>query len=301
MAQFDELKMKITAQSALHELNFALAPVSEITHNYSELEGRKGEAIVIPDFTSSDEVQGYEASLFNPSTNNYFSGQNEVGSKTVTLDKHFVKSLMFTDRDFGDTEVQFFKDGGIALAKKISSCTNEYVFSLLNTSNVTNSHQLGTTKDDVLKKDTVANLYAIAAEKDISVGDAVLCLNPLRFSQLLAILDSSTYGGPEAIRRGVVPGLYGFKSVICSNKLKDDVVGAIIGLGTMAVVNRYNAPGIAGAYPMVERTTDENGFTIGFRYGMDLAKGYNYLACDALVGAKILDPKKIVLLKDPVA
>lgn len=295
MANFDDLKMKVTAQSALQELNFALAPVSEFAHNYSELEGRKGEAIVIPDFTSGDADSGdFSASEFNPESNNYFSGTNEIGSNTVTLDKLFVKSLMFTDRDFGDTEVQFFKDGGIALAKKISSLMNAYVFSMFNISNVTNVHELP--KD--ITKNTVANLYRVAAEKDISVGDAVLCLNPLKFSQLLALLDSSTYGGPEAIRRGVVPGLYGFKSVICSNKLKDDVIGAIIGMGTIAVVNRYNAPGIAGAYPMVERTTDENGFTIGFRYGTDLATGYNYLACDALVGAKVLDPKKIVLLKE---
>ena len=84
--------------------------------------------------------------------------------------------------------------------------------------------------------------------------------------------------------------------MICSNKLPAGTVGAIIGLGTIAVVNRYNAPGIAGAYPMVERTTDENGFTIGFRYGTDLATGYNYLAADCLVGAKVLDNTKIVRL-----
>ena len=283
---FSELHMSVTANAAIQELAFKLAPVSEITHNYAELEGRKGEAVVIPDFSNLDE-----AGDFNPDTNNYFSGTNEVESKTVTLDKLFVKSLMFTDRDFGDTEVQFFKDGGIAIANKIASHTNSYVFGMINDTNVTNTEALGS-----VTKNTVANLYKVAADKDISVGDAVLCLNPLKFSQLLAILDSSTYGGPEAIRRGVVPGLYGFKSVICSNKLPAGTVGAIIGMGTIAVVNRYNAPGIAGAYPMVERKTDENGFTIGFRYGMDLAKGYNYLACDALVGAKVLDNTKIVRL-----
>ena len=291
---FTDLHMSVTANAAIQELGFKLAPVSEITHNFSELDARKGDSVLIPDFSKIDE-----AGEFDANSNNYFGGTNEVDAKTVSLDKLFVKSLMFTDRDFGDTEVQFFKDGGIAIANKISSLTNGYVFGLLNDTNVTNVHTLGTGKADTLKKDTVAGLYAVAADKDISVGDAVLCLNPLRFSQLLAILDSSTYGGPEAIRRGVVPGLYGFKSVICSNKLPAGTVGAIIGLGTIAVVNRYNAPGIAGAYPMVERKTDENGFTIGFRYGMDLAKGYNYLACDALVGAKVLDKEKIVLLKDP--
>ena len=283
---FTDLHMKVTAQSAIQELAFKLAPVSEITHNYSELEGRKGDSVLIPDFSKIDE-----AAEFDPSSNNYFGGTNEVVDQTVSLDKLFVKSLMFTDRDFGDTEVQFFRDGGIAIANKISSHTNGYVFGMINDTNVTNTYAL--TKVD---KNTVAGLYAVAADKDISVGDAVLCLNPLKFSQLLAILDSSTYGGPEAIRRGVVPGLYGFKSVICSNKLPAGTVGAIIGMGTIAVVNRYNAPGIAGAYPMVERTTDANGFTIGFRYGTDLARGYNYLACDALVGAKVLDKEKIVRL-----
>lgn len=278
--------MKVTSQAAIQELGFKLAPVSEITHNYAELEGRKGDSVLIPDFSKIDE-----AGEFDATSNNYFGGTNEVDCKTVSLDKLFVKSLMFTDRDFGDTEVQFFKDGGIAIANKIASLTNGYVFGMINDTNVTNTETLGT-----VTKNTVANLYKVAADKDISVGDAVLCLNPLKFSQLLAILDSSTYGGPEAIRRGVVPGLYGFKSVICSNKLPAGTVGAIIGMGTMAVVNRYNAPGIAGAYPMVERTTDENGFTIGFRYGTDLAKGYNYLAADCLVGAKVLDPAKIVRL-----
>lgn len=285
---FTDLHMKVTAQSAIQELAFKLAPVSEITHNYAELEGRKGDSVLIPDFSKLDE-----AGEFDPASNNYFGGTNEIGDQTVSLDKLFIKSLMFTDRDFGDTEVQFFKDGGIAIANKLASLTNGYVFGMINDTNVTNTYAL--TKVD---KNTVAGLYAVAADKDISVGDAVLCLNPLKFSQLLAILDSSTYGGPEAIRRGVVPGLYGFKSVICSNKLPEGTVGAIIGMGTIAVVNRYNAPGIAGAYPMVERTTDANGFTIGFRYGTDLAKGYNYLAADCLVGAKVLDSEKIVRLTE---
>ena len=283
---FTDLHMSVTANAAIQELGFKLAPVSEITHNYAELEGRKGDSVLIPDFSKIDE-----AGEFDANSNNYFGGTNEVDAQTVSLDKLFVKSLMFTDRDFGDTEVQFFKDGGIAIANKIASLTNGYVFGMINDTNVTNTEALGT-----VTKNTVANLYKVAADKDISVGDAVLCLNPLKFSQLLAILDSSTYGGPEAIRRGVVPGLYGFKSVICSNKLPAGTVGAIIGMGTIAVVNRYNAPGIAGAYPMVERTTDANGFTIGFRYGTDLAKGYNYLAADCLVGAKVLDNTKIVRL-----
>ena len=286
MATFDDLKMKITAESAIQEMNFASAPLSEFVHNYSELEGRKGEAVVIPDFSNLDE-----AGEFNPDTNNYFSGTNEVESQTVTLDKLFVKSLMFTDRDFGDTEVRFFHDGGIAIARKMADLANGYVFGLINNTNVT---QTADFKD--VTKDTAAGLYNIAATHDIDVGTAVVVLNPLKYSKLMAKLDANVIGSADPIRSGMIGKLYGFKSFICSNKLPAGTVGAIVGQGAIATVNRYNAPGIANAYPLTYRATDDNGLTIGFRYGTDLAKGYNYLAADMLIGAKVLIPNKVVRL-----
>ena len=286
MANFDELKMKITAESAIQEMNFAMAPLSEFVHNYNELEGRKGEAVVIPDFSNLDE-----AGEFNPDSNNYFSGTNEVESQTVTLDKLFVKSLMFTDRDFGDTEVRFFQDGGIAIAKKMADLANKYVFGLINNTNVTQTADFKT-----VSKDTAAGLYNVAATHEIDVGNAVVVLNPLKYSQLMAKLDANIIGSTDPIRTGVMGKLYGFKSFICSNKLPEGTVGAIVGQGAIATVNRYNAPGIANAYPMTYRATDQNGLTIGFRYGTDLAKGYNYLAADMLMGAKVLIPNKVVRL-----
>ena len=286
MATFDDLKMKITAESAIQEMNFASAPLSEFVHNYSELEGRKGEAVVIPDFSGLDE-----AGEFNPDTNNYFSGTNEVESQTVTLDKLFVKSLMFTDRDFGDTEVRFFQDGGIAIARKMADLANKYVFGMINATNVT---QTADFKD--VTKDTAAGLYNVAATHNIDVGTAVVVLNPLKYSKLMAKLDANIIGSADPIRSGMIGKLYGFKSFVCSNKLPEGTVGAIVGQGAIATVNRYNAPGIANAYPLTYRATDDNGLTIGFRYGTDLAKGYNYLAADMLIGAKVLIPNKVVRL-----
>ena len=288
MATFDDLKMKITAESAIQEMNFASAPLSEFVHNYSELEGRRGEAIVIPDFSNLDE-----AGEFNPDTNNYFSGTNEVESQTVTLDKLFVKSLMFTDRDFGDTEVRFFQDGGIAIARKMADLANKYVFGMINGTNVTQTAEFKT-----VSKDTAAGLYNVAATHDIDVGTAVVVLNPLKYSQLMSKLDANVIGSADPIRSGMIGKLYGFKSFICSNKLPEGTVGAIVGQGAIATVNRYNAPGIANAYPLTYRATDDNGLTIGFRYGTDLAKGYNYLAADMLIGAKVLIPNKVVRLTE---
>ena len=281
---FNELHLKAAAESAVLETNFALAPVSEFAHYYSELDGRPGDAVVIPDFTGLDE-----AGEFNETSNNYQSGSNQVEALTVNLDKHLISQISFTDRDYTETAVNFFVDGGKSIGKKIAKAVNKYVFGMINNTNVTQKVEIGN-----LNKAAAANLFKVAADYDLDIGDTVVVLNPLKYSQLLADLDSNVYGGPEAIRRGVVPGLFGFKSVICSGNLPEGTVGALVQNGALGVVSRYLPPSIAGAYPMTTEATDENGVKFGYRYSTNLATGRNYIAADALFGAKILLPKKIV-------
>lgn len=285
---FNELHLKAAAESAVLETNFALAPVSEFAHYYSELDGRPGDAVVIPDFTGLDE-----AGEFNETSNNYQSGSNQVEALTVNLDKHLISQISFTDRDYTETAVNFFVDGGKSIGKKIAKAVNSYVFGMINGTNVTQKVEIGK-----LDKTAAANLFKVAADYDLDIGDTVVVLDPLKYSQLLADLDSNVYGGPEAIRRGVVPGLFGFKSVICSSKLPEGTVGALVQNGALGVVSRYLPPSIAGAYPMTTEATDENGVKFGYRYSTNLATGRNYIAADALFGAKILLPKKIVRLEE---
>ena len=285
---FNDLHLKVAAESAVLETNFALAPVSEFAHYYSELDGRPGDAVVIPDFTGLDE-----AGEFNETSNYYQSGSNAVDSLTVNLDKHMISQISFTDRDYTETAVNFFVDGGKSIGKKIAKAVNSYVFGMINGTNVTQKEKIGK-----IDKNVAANLFKIAADYDLDIADTVVVLNPLKYSQLLAVLDSSVYGGPEAIRRGVVVGLFGFKSVICSDKLPEGTVGALVQNGALGVVSRYLMPSIAGAYPMTTEATDENGVKMGYRYSTNLATGRNYIAADALFGAKILLPKKIVRLEE---
>lgn len=285
---FNDLHLKTAAESAVLETNFALAPVSEFAHYYSELDGRPGDAVVIPDFTGLDE-----AGEFNETSNNYQSGDNKVEALTVNLDKHLISQISFTDRDYTETAVNFFVDGGKSIGKKIAKAVNKYVFGMINNTNVTQKEEVGN-----LDKNAAAKLFKVAADHDLDIADTVIVLNPLKYSQLIASLDSSVYGGPEAIRRGVVVGLFGFKSVICSDKLPEGTVGALVQNGALGVVSRYLPPSIAGAYPMTTEATDENGVKMGYRYSTNLATGRNYIACDALFGAKVLLPGKIVRLEE---
>lgn len=104
------------------------------------------------------------------------------------------------------------------------------------------------------------------------------------------------YGGSEAIRLGLIPGLYGFKGFVCTSNLPTGTNGAIIAADAIGVASRYLYPGTEGAYPEAWAATDEDGFTIGYRRFMDLCSGSNKFAADCLFGAKILQADKIVRL-----
>lgn len=164
------------------------------------------------------------------------------------------------------------------------------MFGLINSTNVPLS------ADTPATKAATAGLYAVAETNDIPVDRCIVALKPTYFAGVLSALDANVYGGSEAIRLGVIPGLYGFKGFVCAPNLPEGVNGAIICDTAVGVASRYLFPGTEGAYPQAWAATDEDGFTLGYRRFMDLATGSNKFAADCLFGAKILQADKIVRL-----
>ena len=281
---FDDLKMKVAAEASIQAMHAEMAKLQDFVHDYTELEGRKGEAIAVPviDLSASAE--------FNADTNNYCNGQNEVDGALVNLDKHFVKSVMITDRQLAATDFNWLRDIATAETNVIARNINKYVFGLINDTNCPLSATL-----DVTSKTAVANLYKIATDNDIPVGDAVVVLGPADYAKVLSYLDSNVYGGSEAIREGRIPGLYGFRSFVCSTFLNAGIKGAIVSRDAIGLASRYLEP-MQGAYPDAWRASDGDIATIGFRHFSNLCTGRRYLACEALFGAKVLQKNKIVRL-----
>ena len=271
---FSDLKMKVMSESALQAIYPELVKLQDFAHNYSELEDRPGAAIVIPVYDLS------AAADFDEQSNNYGSGVREITAANVQLNKHLVKSVSITDRDIADTGVQFVKDAAAGIASVIGRGLNSYVMGMFNSTNI----PLSATFDVGTKATPTAHkLYQIAAENGLDVADSIVVLDP----DLLGILDAYMYNGPEAVRYGYCPGLYGFKSVVCSTYLPAGVNGVIVNRNTVGIASRWLAP-LTNAYPSVWKATDPNsGFSLGFRLFADLATGRRYLAGEALVGASI--------------
>lgn len=281
---FSDLALKAASESAVMAAHKNLAKLNLFAKNFSELQGVPGKSIAVPVYNLS------AAAAWNDSTNNYATGSNEIGGELITLDQHLVKSVSITDVEEAETGIRWAADSAYALADMLTRGVNDYVFGLFNATNVTLSASTPSTKAQV------AGLYAITEDNDIPVDRCIVALKPTTFATVLGQLDSNIYGGSEAIRLGVIDGLYGFKAFVCAPNLPEGVDGVIICDTAVGVASRYLFPGTEGAYPQAWAATDDNGFTIGYRRFMDLATGSNKFAADVLFGAKILQPSKIVRL-----
>ena len=281
---FSDLALKAASESAIMAAHKNIAKLSLFAKNFSELNGRPGNSIAVPVYNLS------AAAAFDAVNNNYCGGSNEIGGELITLDQHLVKAVSITDIEEAETGIRWASDTAYALADTLTRGVNAYVFGLINATNVTLSADTPSTKA------TVAGLYAVAEENDIPVDRCVVALKPAQFATVLGQLDANVYGGSEAIRLGIVPGLYGFKGFVCTSNLPEGTNGAIICDSAIGVASRYVYPGTEGAYPEAWSATDEDGFTIGYRRFMDLCTGSNKFAADVLFGAKILQPTKIVRL-----
>lgn len=282
---FSDLQQRVTSEFALQSLYAKLAPIRDFAHNFRELEDRKGASIVVPVFDLS------AAAEFNADTNNYCGGTNEIDAATLTLNKHYVKALAVTDRDMAETEIQFYRDGGTAIGDALGRAIYKDVVDMLST-------QATLTADVTLtSKQAFADLFNTVYTNGLDIDEAVLMLTPANFAKLLGTLDANVYGGPEAIRGGYIPGLYGFKSVVCAPNLGTGVEGYIVDRNSVGVAARYLAP-MEGAYLAAWQTSDPNsGLPIGFRGFQNLCTGTRNLAGEILFGSKIIRQSGIVKLK----
>lgn len=290
LPNFNSLQQKAASEYAVFAAHKNLAKLSLFSHTFTELEGRPGESIAVPvyDLSASGE--------FNAGTNNYGTGVNEVDGLLVELDKHYVKSVSITDKELAFTGINWVKDTSAALAERITRDINDYVFKLINSTNVTASAAISTYLGATPTLADFAGLYALAENSDIPVDRCVVVLNPTYFSKVLPLVTYNMVGKEDYIETGVIRGLIGFKGVVCSSNLPEGTVGAILLDEAMGLASKYLAPMTPDAYPEAWPATGEDGFTFGFRRFMNLNTGANMFAVDALFGAKLLQPTKCVRL-----
>jgi hypothetical protein len=184
---FSDLALKAASESAVIAAHKNLAKLSLFAKNFSELQGVPGKSIAVPVYDLS------AAAAFVAGSNDYGTGANEIGGELITLDQHLVKSVSITDVEEAETGIRWAADTAYALADMLTRGVNNYVFGLINATNVSLSADTPTTKA------TVAGLYAIAEDNDIPVDQCIVAMKPTQFAGVLSALDYTVYGSTDAI------------------------------------------------------------------------------------------------------
>lgn len=260
-------------------------------------------------YDCSDAVEDFgqkvRVAMVNGGTSENFGAsadyEHETGSLTdvfVTLDKQPKSTIAITGKDVLELANAPFwnrvaEAGRNAIANAVEKSIGDAITTALE-SITKETTALGTL--------TLAKLAALRSKCKGKIGDTVLVLSPEKFDEALGLFDSSVYGGTEAVRGGVIPNLYGFKSVVRMELPKYDgastaSTAALIPSNAIAVATRAVAVGEESCYSEIGTQADENGFAITVMRHGSAAKGKGYLNVTALVGATVVDAANIVLFK----
>lgn len=273
---FSDLQIKVASETAIMGLQKHMASLKYFAKDVKPTADRPFAGVQVPVYSLS------EAAEFDENTNNWCGGRNEANGVVVTLDKHLIKSISLDDVSAGETDINFLRDGSQAIADVLGHAANKYVWGLINSSNVPTQETF-----NGASKTAFANLFKIADDHGVNPYECVLALNPENFAKLLSMLDANVYSTDEAIKYGVVEGLYGFKAVVCTSYLPAGTIGAIIPYNTIAIVSRTNKPAVDG-YVATWTAETEDGFSLGYRVFEHLCYGKMFLGADVLMGAKIV-------------
>lgn len=273
---FSDLQIKVASETAIMGLQKHMASLKYFAKDVKPTADRPFAGVQVPVYSLT------EAAEFSEGTNDWCGGTNEANGVVVTLDKHLIKSISLDDVSAGETDINFLRDGSQAIADVLGHAANKYVWGLINSSNVPTQETF-----NAASKTAFANLFKIADDHGVNPYECVLALNPENFAKLLSMLDANVYSTDEAIKYGVVEGLYGFKAVVCTSYLPSGTIGAIIPYNTIAIVSRTNKPAVDG-YVATWTAETEDGFSLGYRVFEHLCYGKMFLGADVLMGAKIV-------------
>ena len=284
------MQSRIFAEAVVEANGAILTNISAFTLGLNKEAGQKGESVRVP------IIDVVEAGDFDEDSNNYAGGDHTDEGVDIPLNRHKVAKCRYTDREFLESPVNYWEKKGRQCVRGLGKAVVKDVFGLIG--------------NDFAKKDTVAlaefgvdkvtAFVTLAEENDIDPAEATLTLQGVYFSKLLAGLDTQKYGGNEAMRKGVIPELYGFRQIVRAPILKaakPELAGFISLPQAIGVGFRYCEPQSKKVYEEVGQAYDEEaGFLYGIRRFGEAASGKNHLAVEALYGAKVVDKKALIRL-----
>ena len=226
------------------------------------------------------------AAEYDDASNNYETDSGSITYANVALDKHPKATLSVPNlAAFEAPNAPYWGRVTTALVDAISGSVSTGLGGLFTADACTGGKV-------VVSSVTKKTIAALRGECLGRVANTVLALDPTYYAAVLAELDTSAYGGAQAIQNGIVNALYGFKAVIQMKDLPSGVLGALIPQDAVAVAARGTLKAEEG-FIEAGTVTDENGFPVTITRHMSFAKRTEFLNGDLLWGAALVQASKI--------
>ena len=241
-------------------------------------------------------VEMNEAGTFDRAHNNFARPAGTPKTAKVTFGEPIITGFAVTADQASKIEKRFWEGKAELNVTSVAASAQTAVTNLVTKENfakaVTN---VGSSAS--FAKSGVAKIAAAIenATNKLRVKFSTLALSGEYFYALLAGLDANVYGGTEAIRNGVIPGLFGFGKVILVHGL--DIPGFVCEPSAIAFASRGFRPADDKPYTAVREIKDpETGLSLTLVEYPDGPSGDLSESVTTRIGASVGDSGALVRL-----
>lgn len=201
--------MELYSNKVIKGMQRALAPLRYFSLDFTDDLKAPGASLDVA-LVSSDAAADFDR------VNNNFS-RNALTAKKITLEKAMpvISGFAVTADQYSKLKPSFWEGKADLNVEEVGDAICGKVAALITPENY------GDEADDKLAltlagwgRKAASKVRAAAIAKKLRVNRSVLALNPEFFSALLGDLSASEFGGSEAVRSGLIPGLLGFRAVV---------------------------------------------------------------------------------------
>ena len=202
------------------------------------------------------------AAAFNRDSNNFARSAMTPKTATVTFGDPIIAGFSVTADQASKIDKRWWEGKAELNATAVAASASTAVTSLITKTNFAKAVTgVGTAAS--FAKSGVAKIAAAceSSTNKLRVKFSALCLSGEYFYNLLAGLDANVYGGTEAIRNGVIPGLFGFGKVMLMHGLT--IPGFVCEPSAIAFAGRGFRPADETPYRAIREIKDpESGLSL---------------------------------------
>ena len=268
------------------QLNFLGAFSTDISDEVKDA----GEKIKIP------LVEMDDAGTFDRANNNFARPAGTPKAATVTFGDPIITGFAVTAAQARNIQKRWWEGKAELNATSVASSASTAVTNLVTKANFAKA-VLNVGASSSFAKAGVAKIAAAVenSTNKLRVKFSTLALSGEYFYALLAGLDANVYGGTEAIRNGVIPGLFGFGRVMLMHGL--DIPGFVCEPSCIAFGARAFRPVDDRPYNAVREIKDpESGLTLTLVEYPDGPSGDLSESITCQIGASVGDGGSLVRL-----